>query len=71
MSREQTGEIEPNICAFIGVGSIVWSLIEMIIVHARLHCEIEQDSGPTWYWGVILFWLMLGVTCLIPLSWWY
>ena len=58
-----------NIWTFVGIGSLLWSLIEMITGRAWIHREVKREEQPTTYWVVVLFWLMLGVSCLVPISW--
>ena len=60
-----------NVWTVVGVGSLLWSLIELLAGRAWLHREIERGSEPTYYWVVMLLWVMLGVSCLIPAWRWF
>ncbi len=60
-----------NVWLFVGIGSLLWSFIELITGRAWIHREIRRDQEPAYYWVVVLFWAMLGVSCLMPQLWWY
>lgn len=58
-----------NMWAIVGVGSLFWSFTELLSGKAWLHREVSRDSEPTAYWSTVLFWLLLGISCLVPVLW--
>jgi len=54
-----------NFWTFFGIGFLLWLLIELLTGRVWLHREIKNESESTYYWVIILFWAMLGVSCFI------
>ena len=58
-----------SIWFYIGIAALVWSLYELVTGRAWLHREFRRSTEPLFYWPLVAFWLLLGVSCLIPAMW--